>query len=424
MMLILIGLIVVPVTFADGMAYKGRDISSWRAAQEDEQRAFIECRDGRQKMIVSIALPMEEDESAVWILPVPGEPRDIQVDLQDEFPRISGSDPLKQARETVSGLFGLSLVTQIYPILPMSCLLPSLNRDRASAGVLAEVDKYGLRTQVIDVKSLDALVDHLKSEAVAIDRSSVESFQPYFQSPHGFVVTWVKSWKQVRKEFPDLKPGFLDRQPAVAVNFPSSQPWFPMRATSGYGAAEVGLRLYISGFVRLKTAAKLGKPIDHRYYVAGSHPTEKTRTDYSYTFVNASLRGSDLTDDFHFESYEPPGIKTALAIDRASRFPWVIWTVVIGYILIISLMCGAIASRLMIGRWKIGAKFGLFNLFTVLAVYLAVRDWKSEDAKRLHAARLGGTRFWMVFSLLFVGVTVLLRFITLAALFPPVDGLL
>ena len=105
-------------------------------------------------MLITIAIPLEKEDSAVWIFPVPGKPENVKIDLADSFPRFFGRNPLKEADEKIHFIIGTQFSSLLFPF---NCILmPALSKARKAGGVQIydEVDKWGIHTETITADSL------------------------------------------------------------------------------------------------------------------------------------------------------------------------------------------------------------------------------------------------------------------------------
>jgi hypothetical protein len=77
-------------TFADGIAFKAVDKSSYSKLKPNEQRAVIHHEKNRQSMQIALQVSLKKPEKALWIFPVRGRPDEIELELRRRFKRISG----------------------------------------------------------------------------------------------------------------------------------------------------------------------------------------------------------------------------------------------------------------------------------------------------------------------------------------------
>ena len=414
-LLVVSGVMIAAVPcFADGMAFKGKDFGSMRPIAQNEQRAVISHEDGFEKMLIAISLEMENEENAIWIFPVPGEPQNVKVDVLDLFPRFSGEEPLVKAYEVLSGIRNLSLLTQIYPVFTC-CLMPALSK-RLEAGISIHetVEKWGIRAETITAQSQESLYGYLIEKKVGLNKDELKTFERYLDGDYSLVVVWIESRSNLLKQFPEYASGRTsgsERRPCLYVEFPSERAFYPLLATSAYGESKIFINLFVFGYVAPDTNSPLSGSFQRKYFkresefkampfqLADNLPYESNH----YTRLRFRGPAKDLKDDLWLKPISPPGMWFAEILLDASDKPFVLFGPILCYIGILSYLSAGIAGWILYRKWQGFDMLGLFNVFTIVAVYFAAR-W----ARNLLAGQIQSTgkvfsigKFVIVFSITF-----------------------
>ncbi len=375
--------------------------------QEGEQRVAIIARDGREKMIIAVNLPLEDADNALWIFPVPSTPAQVKLDFIEQFPRFFGRDPRPAAADQFYGFGILLRSTQLW-LLPIDILfgIPNLLRSGRDFPAKAEVSKWGLSAEAVTVKSVEGLAAFLREKKVGIARDQLRSFEPYFSNRYALVVVRISSREQLLKEFPDYQQGG-SRWPCVLVDFPTERAFYPLRPTSAYGDAMARVRLYVVGYVEPQTHNALGSFLNVGYYHSGGiDPDSLPRSalflskEFRYTTIviggkpeQRSLPGVParlLTEDLWLVPANPVGVRFAEAVNSLGDWPFVSLP---GWIALLSYLAAGMAGLSRFGRWRGYARLGLWNCLSLIAVAIASRRqprdrWEgSEFARRTFVRR-------------------------------------
>jgi hypothetical protein len=414
---------VVPAARGDGMAFKTRDFSLFHPARQDEQIAVIHQVDGVQHMLIAINVALEDDAAGVWVLPVPGPLEEVHVDLAGGMPALWGTDVVAEARRPLGFLMSCVSATQVYA----GCLVFLEPQSFLAAGVSPGVllgdraERWGLRTEVVQAESLAALAAHIEAAGHTLSEEQLASFEPYCDEGFVFVVTQLRSLEALFEEFPRLERRSLQgRWPTLSVSFPSATPFYPMRATSGYGDTELRLRLYVTEYVEPVAADPLKRALSCRYYEQRSEKlwrgdiapdaafkafVEKLpAVPFEYTVIAGRTAASDFVSDITFRPHEPAGMAYARFIESRPRWQWGLawWAITLA----LSYVAGGVAGVLVVRQWQRPALIGLSNVLTLLALSIVARDFglverpsgSPPEWQRDHA------RYLLVFSIAFIGL--------------------
>lgn len=411
---------LAPSAAADGFALKFRDISSLRSIAPNQQSAVIVVRDGRQHMLIALNLALSEDEHAIWMFPVRGDAADVKLDLVDQFPRLFGVDPRREAAGLIDRWAAVAAATQCWPVV---ALVPSLSRSLELAGLVdKQVDRWGINAAVLRFPStLDQLAATLAADGLDVTKDQLASFGPYLNTAHSLVLCRLTSLSKLRKEFPDVSrdSSLGQRRPCVYVEFPSAAPWYPMRATAAYGEAVVPVVLFVGGFVEPRADAALASTIHCRHFRLHHHPEHVPPVmaaamgtlPIDYTVARFSTEARFFTSDIDFAPTTPPGSTYVAAIEHLQE-TWLIAPIGIVAIAGLSMLSAWFAGQVTCRRTPGIAWLGLWNFGTIVAVMFAGARLSGERGERLRRGRPAGRfplEFALIFSLIFVVLCVAAR---------------
>jgi hypothetical protein len=409
--------------FGDGKAFSGYDFSSLYPILEDEQRAVILHRNGIEKMLIAVSLELEEEDDAVWIFPLPGEPNKVKLDIVDSFPRFWGVDPREEARSLFSSIRDVALFTQIYTVPIIGCLFSGLG---GVAGIdlptiHAEIDKWGIHAEAVTAESIEGLSNYLKNKKVGIETKELIAFEDYLSEKHVLVIVWISSRKKLLEEFPDY--GERDklhegRWPCLYVEFVTDRAFYPLRPTSSYGGERIPIYLTVIDYVKLDTTVDFAEKFSTEYYkqetLPEGTPTELAKdlrqSEIAYTSIRFEDRAEELTEDLWFAPAEPKGMKYAENLLSLFKNMYVSFIFMICFILVVSYISAGLAGLVLFRKWSGYARLGLWNVLTLFGLYLATCYVKGPAGERLRDSERNPSRpvFMVVFSFFFVVFTFLL----------------
>ncbi len=374
--------------FADGKAFRGMDMVSFRPLDEHFQNAIIAHKNGREAMLLAVNFSLEDNEKAFWLFPVPGRPEQVNVNILDTFPSIRGIDPRVEAENIFGEILAIQMLLQPYT-WSYTFFLPALGTAGTKdieLNVYSIVDKYGLKAETLSTDSSSALALHLKKKGIQIDESQLSAFKDYFNERYTLVLVEISSKRKLLQKFPDYKEHFARRDgrwPAVFVEFPSEKIFFPLKPTGTYDDY-MAISLKIFGHV--KNEAELSKNWHLGYY-------RQTNTDEAlpsflasyipqnpvyYTSYYFEGESKELTDDMWMTPFKPKAIGYANFLYKLTNFGNVYEFIgaLILLILLQSWLCGGITGLIIFRKWHPYAIVGLGNIFTLVGVYLLTKYGK------------------------------------------------
>lgn len=406
------------VALADGKTFRGPG-SSLRPVEQDEQMAAIVHAGGVQKMLIAVNFKAEDADSALWILPVPGRPDGVKLDVADAFPAFYGKDLRHHARDTIFYHMAMVRWSQGYTLLLDAILIPNLMSSRMGADVHESVEKWGIRLEAVTAVSLDDLTAYLGRNKVQVPRDDLASFGPYLSDQYVLVVAWITSREKLLREFPDYRKKHLGpgrgRYPCLYIEFPTDRLFYPMRPTSGYGKVVTPVTVFVIGHVRPETSPAMAGHLKTTYHRRRAFRrgvpkrfVEGLTERVPYTVVHIKTAAKNLTDDLRFRPGRPLSVGYA-EILLASRHPVGRVAVVVVLIAALSYVSAGLAALILFGRWKGYAQVGLWNLLTLVGLYFQVKHIPGERGERLRNTRRCGFGFVLLFSVVFVATSVLVQ---------------
>jgi len=412
---------------ADGGAFKGVNLSSLRPVPQREQRAAILHRDGVEKLIVAINIDLEDQEKGLWILPVLGTPGRTSLDVLDAFPQFSGRDLRRRAGLAIENLSGLMRANQIYPFVWWFLFAPALGGAQAEIGAVSvheQIDRHGIHAETITAESLDALSKYLEGKGAVVEGDSLGAFGPYLSGDYVLVLAWIRSREELLEHFPELRPGgsaTTERWPCLYVEFPTERAYYPLRPTSLYGDAPIGIYIYVLGCVR-PVADEPGWAEEH-FGVAyckqdefGTGTPQKFADRLGdgpmlYTVTYAYwLKADELTQDLWFEPFEPPFLPYAEVVVALSH-PLVFVLTYVALAAALSYVSAGISALLVYGKWRPYARRGVWNVLTLIGLGYAIAKYRQREV----GEKWGLVPFLLVFTVLYT----VLVFAARAALLAP-----
>lgn len=432
MALLLLGAIAPPA-HGDGKAFRGRDNSGWRSWLEQEQRAYISCDGATQRMLVAIRLedlrrdrggrppataqaegaPSSEGaDRGLWLVPVRAPADVVRIDLVDALPRLHGIDPRRTAADGLATLALLLRAMQLWPVVFDVLSLPSLGGTRG-VEVGMSIDRFGLRAEVIAAQSPAALLDHLAAQGARVGDADLASFQPYFDGRHSIVAVWIASPEAVARTL-----GGRSRDLAIGFEFPSAEPWYPMRATGGYGEAEISVTLYVAGLHRLAEQGDVRRPRTRHFRQAATGDGADVVVDrwagrrgasgpLDYTVITLDEPATRFTADVTFAPNTPRGWRLADSAGAILARPALAWSIAGVVVLATLASAGAAAAKLVGQPAKVGAAVGLLGVLTLVAPAYVLSNARRPAVRRLHEARFKGSTFLFVYSILVAAASLL-----------------
>ena len=437
---------------ADGM-YHGYNplLDEWSLISEDVQCAVINFDHGTEKLILQASFDADElrdAASAVWFVPVPSIPQDVDIDIIPEFPLLGGHFLRDAARQSVTEDFVFIYSSQLYTIpfaLSTVFTLSSSFGDSdlrllsgATEGggefvtVFESVVEYGMSSELVGTSSASALNDYLEAKGLALPESANEVMDEYVGQSYSFVISWIHNVSEFISEA-EVSWG-LDGEVyslGIAVSFPSERMYYPLKLTSVYGRHDIPILIQV---IDHGTPVEFESPddapqvetyecIDARY-TYHIHPEpgwffqeQQDRGEISdgavhnlrYSMVLIDGPAEDLTEDLWIEETTSSESDTLMFVYENS----IVITLPVFLVLsmVSSLLAGSFVYRIHEPIRVNFALLGLLNLFTIIGMILGTKALKVEDkflrAKKELLAAPRTTEFLVLFSFTFITLSVI-----------------
>lgn len=411
---------LVSTVLADGFIHV-YDKDTWNLFDEQQQVCAINYKDGIQHMILTVNTDEQlKGEKAVWIFPVPARPEKISIDILKGFPKLLGYDVEEKADESLSEVFTVMRVSQIYtfPLL----IFTFIGGQFGAAGlggdfggdlgvtVYERIEKMGLTTELVSAVDSSSLTSYVTSKGLTLPTASGKILDEYVGQEYSFVVSWISDIEKFNQEQILAYRGIYANPIGVYITFPTEKIYYPLKPTSVYGSKRVPAIIYVLDYVEpeLYNAIKADTEVNYffidllyssdelkdffagynkdftTYYSFGAQTPGLTSgfkiQNVKYTKIKINVPSKYLTQDLWMEVSAPLKVKAA---DFVNRFE-VVW----GFIFFIlcsclaSLLSGIIIFKDTASKIKLFL-FGLWNSLTLIgfsiAAYLNSREIQQNN---------------------------------------------
>jgi hypothetical protein len=459
---ILLSLVIIPSqVMADGIIIEPW-MDRWRPIDETSQLAAINYKDGIEKMIISVNFNMKDADEALWIFPVPSLPNNVAIDIVDQFPYLYGYDVVEKAKSDIDSVMESIRATQIYPMFFTSRgyypipLLDSVTRsfESSQAGADEEVvvhehlEKYGITTEIITAKSGDALYDYLKGKGLDISEGSIPVLDSYIGNEYTFISSWVTPPEEedkfycteaqrnatacialydpvcgsdgntysndcvacrnekvewyVRGSCGASLPYY--RNPGIFISFPTDKMYFPLLPTSAYGSKVIPITVYVIGHVEPEFPNPVEPYTRTKYYVQNSLYIEglvnffgdMSLKDVKYTKIEIEAPSKYFSDDLWMLEQTPAKISYANGLYSIISKNRDLFSIFL--LLLISAVSGAVSGMLVFKDYKKFALVGLFNVFSIVGLAVALAFTKTRKVNEKLSRRIRKEGFMVISS--------------------------
>lgn len=386
--------------------------SRWDTSKENYQQAYINYSGGIERMLLAVGMDSQKDGKALWIFPVPANPRDVKIDVFSTVPQLIGEDVNKKMLMSLGSYSSILLNSQIYP-MPFTILATGLvgasprdyigNKSLDSFApprgpqvtVIETLNKNGLTSELLSATNAGALYDYLLNKGLILDSSYMSVFNSYIGKNYSFVVSWINS---------DVIA--LNEARGLYVTFPTNTIYFPLIPTSLYGDEVVPASLRVFGFVDTGNLPEnLKKYSTTRYYHQdvlnissellslfetlprvqtinkGFVSSSVTFNDVLYTKIDISAPSREFTTDISFPASRAfiPSVLGFLVSHDALFLVLYTW----GFAIIASLFVGLLIFKEF--RTKRGVVkllvVGAANAFTLLGAAIALFLFNTTNSR-------------------------------------------
>jgi hypothetical protein len=387
-------------------------------------------------MAIAVNLPLEEDEKAVWLFPVSGDPGDVKVDVIEALPAFYGSDPRKTARRHLQGFssdlrWGVFVpLGVVFGVAQYGGAMGELATETGSTGVVVhlEVAKWGIQAEVVTAESVEALAAHLAEEGASLSAEQLATFGDYTGGDHVLVLAWIASLAELLEHFPEYKEQsyLYYHWPTLLVEFAAEGAFYPLKPTAAYGDMDLPLTLTVVGHVEPDGPSVLTDHMKVRHLVGKE---EKITADEAnplaipqgeVAFTNLTYKGpaSNFTADLTFRKVKIRGIAYARLVNGWARSA-ARGILTIACILVFSSLSGGVGGFLAYRRFR---RYALVAVPGVLTIVPVVIVWAIVRAAGREAGRPGTPRavadlnFWLVYAGSYIVLTHAICFMLLLPL--------
>lgn len=375
-------------TFADGMMmYKPDPFADrWDYVPESSQQAYINYEDGREKMILSIGVD-NQTQDAVWLFPVPADPKEVTIDVITELPRFSGEQLDRKAESNLQQIKKSLLITQIWPAIfylndltlksstPTNGIIFGDNESFAPATsiqtdvqVYEHIEKEGIVSEIVTAKTSQGLYDYLKNKKLDIEPQSIDAINHYIGQDYSFVISWL-STNAIQDSTVNLNSPYNPRkQKGLFVTFPTKKIFFPLIPTSVYDSVVVPATIRVIGYLSPEIFSDI-KPFTKTSYYYDEFANQTSDQLFSqnpghfgYTKIEINAPSKLFTRDLWINQLVNP---KAYYYHFVAFYPFWFGFIVL---LIISFITAMLVNFLLFKSRsiKMGYIFGFANIFSII----------------------------------------------------------
>lgn len=375
----------------------------WGFVDEDTQFGLISYSEGTENMILSIKVTHSQLtalDQAVWIYPIPSNPRNVTIGGVGEVSAISGTYLESEVEDAMGKGIDLTTFSQVYPFI-LSLFVPvQLNpnapftmapRDLGtgatggndSVEIFQTFQGYGLTTELTGTNSSSGLRDYLAGMQLSLPSGASGIIDEYVGKDCSFVISRISNMT----EFLDTAPVIYDYTTAyysvgVAVSFSTDQIFYPLRLTSTYGNAEVPMLIQVIGHVSPRASAgrmhiephyMVGRAGDLGLSVSSFLGTSRNTYGMDYTELVFDSRANLLTDDLWMDDSQPLSVGILKYTKDNS------WAVALPIFALSSIVSSLLSTLIVFwgNKPQLGraALLGLFNFTTLIGLGIAARHF-------------------------------------------------
>ncbi len=219
---------------------------------ENSQQAFINYEQGIEKLIIAVDIEKTSPE-AVWLIPVPAPPQQVEVDIVSSLPNFFGEDIIKKAKNTdIFDLTALLWTNQLFLAGVILVTFPGATGRLGSAGdgdlvsIFQHLDKAGMTTEVIAAADETALYNYLSSKGLNVEKGALPALEQYIGEDYTFVASWISA---------SLDSGFAQQEFAggergIFITFPTKKVYYPLKLTSVYKEDIIPIDIRVVGHMK------------------------------------------------------------------------------------------------------------------------------------------------------------------------------
>jgi hypothetical protein len=409
------------VVMGDGCALRHiPNIDRWEALSQEKQIAVINYKDGYEKLILVINVKNSslQGDKAVWIFPVPSDPKNVNIDILDDVPRLDGTNIKNLAGDAVNDPYSFMYFSQPYTI-PLGLFLyvyvGGMIAGSASPEytVYEHMEKKGFTTEKVGANNSKAFQAYLNSNNLALPEGTNATIDEYIGQNYCFIVSWISDVEEFRKEsllslgknyelvngYVRFKPtnslvGELSLTLGVSINFPTEKIYYPLKLTSVYGSETIPMFIQVIDYVTLAKYPDISQDgfINTNYYIDKEYQVPTNLTTFfskqiqqngvkdiytgryniqnlRYTEIEIHSKAQYLTEDLFID--DSVSVGTSFLDFVASNG----WIILLSIFILSSCLSSILAGIIIYGKQKpIFYKFallGLSNFASLIGFFIA-----------------------------------------------------
>ena len=208
---------------------------------QNRQNAVINYENGIEKLYISIDADITNSRELLWIFPVKANEKDVKIEILDKFPEFSGIKIEKFDKRffndiatdllSTDSILNFSFFSGI--MLPRfstaGSSLSAFNNSRETDIQTISINKYGIELFYSSIISEEMFESLIRKTGKSFNKKEIQNFREYFSDNYTIITAHIKDIQQFREKFRES-----NFTPALKIDFPSENIYYPMKATMTY----------------------------------------------------------------------------------------------------------------------------------------------------------------------------------------------
>jgi hypothetical protein len=358
------------------------------------ERVSIGWENGIQKMTVSIRLTGEAN--SIWLYPIKCQNEQVKFHLTQNRPRFSGTDARQSAINVLTNINLGVVAGQIWSI-PISYY----NFERSDGSFdpcapTAIIDSNDMYVQLIKADSPVQLTEQLKGFGKNVSQSELEKYSKYLNGEYVLLAAWRQTSDSNLTQR-GAGRNFRAR-PAIYAEFPSERPVYYAIQRNGRPPR---ISLTLTGFWQIDGQDIAGF-FDCEQLVGQNEADSQCCRLKKLPFTRFTIRQNENLpqDEILFTAGRLKGMAYADFISNLPCSAMILFG--LAAVALVSYFAGGISGLCTYRKWKGFAELGLWNIFTIIAVGIAMAYKKGGISETLRQSKWKPWIFLAVFSLLVI----------------------
>lgn len=368
------------------------------------ERALINYQKGVQRMVVSPRLVAEAN--SVWIFPIKAQSEQVKFNFVKYFPRLYGKNNYSSAQTILNNVFCAIIAGQIWS-LPISYY--SFENPNEYLGPIGGsnpvVESNDTHIELLKADSVDALSEQLKSRGRIVPKADLEIYSKYLNKDYSLLTAWREGNEpNIMMMRRDFQRNMMRRRPSIYIEFPAEKPFYCLTQKPG---TQGRLTLTVTGLWQLtgeqNNLMQSEQMIGQDANLPDSMKQSMPEKNIPFTMFSSAMRSTLPQGELNFAQGKV--VKNSY-VDTIADMPLIrIILLAILALLIISYLSAGISGVLVYRKWKGFAEFGLYNIFTIIAMGIAMTYKKGGVYDTFRQTKWKTRFFLIIFSLLVVGIS-------------------